>query len=206
MPAISGGPTFESIQALAHRYVEEIRRVQPSGPYHLLGWSLGGVIAHAIAVDLRAAGDEVATLAVMDSYPTNGADDTPDHLTVSELVHGLGLDIGDRVRDDDLTYERAVELIDDAIGQRTGLAAEHLAQISAGFDNSARLMRQFRPGIFDGEMLFFRANGDDHSPHEWDAAVTGGIREVAVPYAHNQMIEPEPLRLVGHALEEYLGG
>ncbi len=40
LPLLSGGPDFGSVQQLAHRYVEEIRTVQPHGPYHLLGWSL----------------------------------------------------------------------------------------------------------------------------------------------------------------------
>ncbi|WP_254710139.1 non-ribosomal peptide synthetase [Streptomyces lunaelactis] len=37
------------VEALAARYWEEIRAVQPQGPYHLLGWSLGAVIAHEMA-------------------------------------------------------------------------------------------------------------------------------------------------------------
>jgi acyl carrier protein len=46
-----------SIEEWADRYLELIRSEQPTGPYHLLGWSFGGVIAHEIAVQLqRAAG------------------------------------------------------------------------------------------------------------------------------------------------------
>ncbi|MFE7802167.1 amino acid adenylation domain-containing protein, partial [Nocardia sp. NPDC057440] len=49
---------FDTLDQLAARYVREIRSVQPHGPYHLLGYSLGGTIAHAIAVQLRGgAGD-----------------------------------------------------------------------------------------------------------------------------------------------------
>src|SRR5690606_16264642 len=52
---------------LADRYLREILRVQPDGPYHLLGWSLGGQLAHAVAVRLRDLGHEVALLAMLDS-------------------------------------------------------------------------------------------------------------------------------------------
>ena len=76
-PVISGEPAFESVQQLAHRYVEEIRTIQPKGPYHLLGWSLGGVIAHVMAIELRSAGAEVATLAIMDSPLVEGDDPFP---------------------------------------------------------------------------------------------------------------------------------
>ncbi|MEO7079168.1 MAG: amino acid adenylation domain-containing protein, partial [Rhodococcus sp. (in: high G+C Gram-positive bacteria)] len=66
LPSISEGGAFESIQALAHRYVEEIRKVQPSGPYNLLGWSLGGAIAHAVAVELRRGESIVESLTILD--------------------------------------------------------------------------------------------------------------------------------------------
>ena len=48
---------LESIEFTAARYLEEVRKIQPEGPYHLAGWSLGGVIAHSMAVLLQAAGE-----------------------------------------------------------------------------------------------------------------------------------------------------
>ncbi|WP_137874239.1 non-ribosomal peptide synthetase, partial [Rhodococcus sp. Q] len=203
LPVISGGPSFTSVADLAHRYVQEIVTVRPHGPYHLLGWSLGGVIAHAIAVELRSRGEVVETLAVMDSFV--GIDeDTPDRLTVAELLHGLGLDLPDA--GDDLTYETAADLLDRSFGQETGLTAAHLQRINAGFTDSARIMRSFTPDLFDGDLLFFRAqrSDGDRSPQEWRDAVTGGIREVAVDCEHNQMIEPDVLAVVGPVLDRYL--
>lgn len=70
-----------------------------------------------MAVELRREGEAVDTLAVMDSYVTNGTDQGPESLTVSELLHGLGLDL-ESVSGEELTYERAVELLDDAFGRR----------------------------------------------------------------------------------------
>lgn len=54
---------------MADGYVAEIRAVQPHGPYHLLGWSFGGLVAHAVAARLEELGEEVALLALLDSYP-----------------------------------------------------------------------------------------------------------------------------------------
>jgi acyl carrier protein len=42
-------PSVSSIDDLAARYVEAITRVQPTGPYSLLGWSVGGLIAYEMA-------------------------------------------------------------------------------------------------------------------------------------------------------------
>ena len=38
-----------TMQKMVRDYVAEIRKIQPSGPYHLVGWSFGGVAAYAIA-------------------------------------------------------------------------------------------------------------------------------------------------------------
>ena len=58
-----------SIDEMAEDYVRLIRKIQPTGPYNLLGWSFGGLVAHAIATQLQATGEEVALLALLDSYP-----------------------------------------------------------------------------------------------------------------------------------------
>jgi amino acid adenylation domain-containing protein len=61
----------ESVEAMAAEYLEEIRRIQPHGPYYLSGGCVGGVVAFELAQQLRAAGEEVATLVLIDSnYPT----------------------------------------------------------------------------------------------------------------------------------------
>ncbi|NVD98021.1 non-ribosomal peptide synthetase [Massilia sp. BJB1822] len=56
-----------SIQAMASAYLEAIRQVQPSGPYSLAGWSLGGMVAYEIAQRLTAAGEGVRFVGMIDS-------------------------------------------------------------------------------------------------------------------------------------------
>jgi thioesterase domain-containing protein len=61
----------ESVEAMATEYVEEIRKVQSHGPYYLSGGCVGGVVAFELAQQLRAAGEDVALLVLIDSnYPT----------------------------------------------------------------------------------------------------------------------------------------
>ncbi|MFF3325356.1 alpha/beta fold hydrolase, partial [Streptomyces sp. NPDC002889] len=62
-------PLPKTLEELAADYVEQIRAIQPTGPYHLLGWSFGGTTAHAMATHIQEQGEEVALLAVLDGYP-----------------------------------------------------------------------------------------------------------------------------------------
>ena len=53
--------------ALARHHVNGIRALQPRGPYRLLGWSLGGLLAVEIAHQLEAEGESLAFVGVVDA-------------------------------------------------------------------------------------------------------------------------------------------
>ncbi|MDC0689465.1 amino acid adenylation domain-containing protein [Mitsuaria sp. RG] len=57
----------ESWEAMVGYYVEQIRRTQANGPYHLLGWSLGGALALEVAHALEQAGQEVGFVGLVDT-------------------------------------------------------------------------------------------------------------------------------------------
>lgn len=67
-----------SLSEIVASYTEGIRRHQPHGPYHLGGWSAGGIIAYAVAQSLMAMGEEIDTIILIDSPPPNhGLDRLP---------------------------------------------------------------------------------------------------------------------------------
>ena len=55
------------LEDMAAHYIGAMREVQPHGPYHLGGWSLGGNIAYEMACQLHEQGDEVGLLTLMDA-------------------------------------------------------------------------------------------------------------------------------------------
>src|SRR6478672_5993336 len=61
-----------TLEEMAADYVTFVRHVQPTGPYHLLGWSFGGLVAHAMATHLQDHGETVVLLALLDCYPVAG--------------------------------------------------------------------------------------------------------------------------------------
>ncbi len=57
----------ETFEEMASAYIEEIRSVQPHGPYYIGGFSGGGITAYEMAHQLRAAGEEVGLLVLLDT-------------------------------------------------------------------------------------------------------------------------------------------
>jgi amino acid adenylation domain-containing protein len=74
-----------STEAMAAHYLDEIRKVQPHGPYYLGGLSFGGTIAFEMAQQLHARGEEVGLVALMDTNLPTWRAYTPDR---SALFYG----------------------------------------------------------------------------------------------------------------------
>ena len=60
-------PTPEEIEERAAEYVPKLMEIQGKGPYILVGWSLGGVLAYACAIGLRDAGCDVRFVGLIDT-------------------------------------------------------------------------------------------------------------------------------------------
>jgi acyl-CoA synthetase (AMP-forming)/AMP-acid ligase II/thioesterase domain-containing protein/acyl carrier protein len=63
---------FTRIDDMAECYVSEIKKVQPLGPYYLGGYSFGGRVAYVMAQKLRARGEDVAFVGLIDVYSQAG--------------------------------------------------------------------------------------------------------------------------------------
>ncbi|BAE55935.1 unnamed protein product [Aspergillus oryzae RIB40] len=68
-----------SLGDLIEGYLNELRRRRPTGPYHLGGWSAGGILAYRLAQILSGEGEEVRSLILIDSPPPRGLDRLPQH-------------------------------------------------------------------------------------------------------------------------------
>ncbi|KAH8432989.1 polyketide synthase alb1 [Aspergillus melleus] len=68
-----------TLDALIDSYITEVRRRQPNGPYHLGGWSAGGILAYRAAQKLINAGEAVHNLLLIDSPVPKGLDKLPQH-------------------------------------------------------------------------------------------------------------------------------
>ncbi|WP_406229858.1 amino acid adenylation domain-containing protein [Nocardia sp. NBC_01009] len=198
---------FDTLDQLAARYVREIRSVQPHGPYHLLGYSLGGTIAHAIAVQLRRDGDAVATLAMMDTRViTARSIRTPTPTIVDLLTEFGGLAVSQLPAD--LTIEAAAELLHRQGGLFTALTPEHLVILHHDYTRLIDLTRGYRPAPFDGDLIYFSSATDprDDGPSPalaWNDSITGRITEHRIPARHERMTDPDALRAIGLVLAEH---
>ncbi|WP_350935577.1 amino acid adenylation domain-containing protein [Micromonospora mangrovi] len=197
------------VAELADEYLTEIRRVQPHGPYRLLGWSFGGVVAHAMAVALQRAGEQVELLAMMDAYPVSAEDAArprDDRETMRMLV---GDDDGEA---DDLPpgfldrYDphAVVEVLRRRDPVLAGFTADEVHALVLAAVNHAEIMAAYRPEVFAGDLLFFSAGRADSagvtSPKLWEEHIAGAVECHDIDTTHLRMTEREPLAEIGGIL------
>ncbi|WP_189413831.1 alpha/beta fold hydrolase, partial [Streptomyces griseoviridis] len=208
------GTTPATIAELAAEYADEIRAVQPAGPYHLLGWSLGGLLAHAVAATLEARGQKVATLALMDAYPdierpAGGQD--PAELTRGihqVLLTEAGVDPA-RAQGRDLDRAEVVALLKEGGTALAGLMDEDRVEAFTDvFVHCSRMMFDPPLGAVRSDVLFFAATRGavDGAPgaDRWRRYTTGTLTVHEVACSHAQMVEPEHIRTIGTVLAAHL--
>ncbi|WSY16897.1 amino acid adenylation domain-containing protein (plasmid) [Embleya sp. NBC_00896] len=196
-----------SVEEIAVDYLEEIRRIQPSGPYQLAGWSFGGAVAHAIATDLRAAGEEVALLALLDAYPggANGEYEVMNARDVLQLAFD-GVDVLEGTADagGKVTPARVLELLRKRGSVLSGLDERAVAALMEVTVNNVRLMGEFTPKRYDGRILLFQAGREKHldargAARLW-APYAAGLEHHLLDSTHADMTRPEALAVIGPVL------
>ncbi len=198
-----------TIDDLAKGYVAHILEVQPQGPYHLLGWSLGGQIAHAIAVLLRERGCAVAVLAMLDSIVLPEDMSPPPTPRMRDLLTHL---LGDEPEDADALPEvsatdAAGELAAAGASFGSGLTSEQLTRLHHGYVEGVRLSHGYRPGVFDGDLLYFSATRgvtESVGAELWRPYVTGALIEHPVEATHAQLTNSDVVAVIGPLLAAHL--
>jgi len=184
-----------SLTGMAADYIEQIRSVQPTGPYHLLGWSFGGIAAHEMAVQLRAAGEEVAALVILDTYPEElepGAE--PELLDPDEAAAAL---------------EARIDWVRREAGDVFGaISDDEVTLLARLFQNNVTLQARHHHTVFDGDMLLLVAGRTRPlgmpTVQRWAPYVAGEIAETRLPCRHPDMPRPEMLGHVWAAISDWL--
>ncbi|WP_067493668.1 non-ribosomal peptide synthetase [Nocardia ignorata] len=201
---LTGTPTIDD---LVEHYLAAVLELQPRGPYHLLGWSLGGQIAHALAVRLRDTGARVGVLTMLDSVVFT-PEEPPTPRMRDLLTHLLGDEPEDADAAPDVTAaEAAATLASTKTSFGTGLSASQLERLHRGYIAGVRLSHTYRPARFDGDLLYFSATRGITAMFDgdmWQPFVTGEVIEHPVEATHAQLTNTSVFAHIGPLLARHL--
>ncbi|KAK3807038.1 MAG: Non-ribosomal peptide synthetase module [Benniella sp.] len=187
---IDGGQSAATLEDMALDYIGEIRRIQPHGPYCLLGYSFGGRVVHAMAAYLERQGERVALLAVMDTIPADQMAETQDpHESLDDDIMVFVHHVVGALPDNSNSYL-----------ERFRQVCSHISRIDRGhtypkYNNGMILFRAMVP-IDPLEPLV--------SPDAWKPHVMGEIETFDIDCTHFDMDQPAPLAAIGSVLAQRL--
>jgi nonribosomal peptide synthetase DhbF len=197
-----------SLDAMLADYARQIRSVQPHGPYHLLGWSLGGALAHALAAELQQQGEAIELLALLDSYPveperrveTGSEQVLADMFQAYARIHG---DSDEPPASPDALRARLVDYLGRGDRESQQLTPE---QRTAGLEvtvANVRLVTPAEPPLFKGDALLLAATENVREwarPQDWAPYLSGSLMRYEVAATHEGMLAPEPAAEIGRIL------
>ncbi|WP_028596506.1 amino acid adenylation domain-containing protein [Paenibacillus assamensis] len=201
----------QSLEEMTADYIAHIRSVQPKGPYRVLGWSLGGNVAQAIAVQLQEAGEEIELLAILDAFPSHylPIKDVPDEdeaLTALLALGGFDRElIEEKLGGEPLTITGALELLRNESSALASLEIETILNLKTTYENSVQLLKTFAPKKFEGNMLFFHSTiipdwFEPIDPEMWLPYLGGKIERHDIECRHKDLCQPGPLDYIGKVI------
>ncbi|SDI77132.1 phthiocerol/phenolphthiocerol synthesis type-I polyketide synthase D [Frankineae bacterium MT45] len=157
----------DTIEAKVARYIPLIREIQPHGPYRLMGWSFGGVLAGETAHQLVEAGEEVDVLARIDTIIPLVDPDQELH----ELLVGRYQRFAEYILE---TYDKVLEIPYDDLPnmseqEHIAIFRDALTSVGVGMPPGvlehqytsyvdARIAERYQPKLFHGRMILYRAS------------------------------------------------
>ncbi|NCE86326.1 hypothetical protein DK870_18235 [Pseudomonas sp. Q1] len=208
-PALSAQPLAGSISELASQYLQAVRQVQPTGPYRLLGWSFGGLVAHAMTQQLEAMGEQVDWLVLLDSQLADSEPlpsiSAPEHLDNLFRVLGYPAPVPAPTRETVRWEEVAAYLgsHDSPFAFLPISVFDTLLDVSL---HHYRLSADFSPPAIQAPLIYLRAANatDPHSINAWRASTRGGFRLYDVPANHDDLTQPAAVAQIGPILQSLL--
>ncbi len=203
-------PPAKSIEEMAARYLAEVRRVQPQGPYRLGGWSMGGLVAFEMARQLAAEGQAPELLALIDTLPpeTATAPATYEKLVASfaqDMARLLGSEIGISPAELRSLPEREKLAHVVRLGHTAGLlpadfGPAQIAPLFATFAANLQASRAYAPEPYTGRLTLWvsEATAASHAAalDAWSRLVPAGLDRTLLPGDHYSLLRrPEVERL-----------
>ncbi|WP_156744296.1 non-ribosomal peptide synthetase, partial [Mycobacterium sp. 1164985.4] len=211
-----GEPEPASIRDMARIYADRLQALHPDGPYNLLGWSFGGPVAHALAIELTRRGCRVHRLVLLDPAlrtNSNQMEQVPDQSEIQSYVldrflEPSRIDIPEGLRP--RTYQQAEELV-----RRRGDTADIVLPPKQLFDfvvrkrlANQRHLVEHVPDVFDGDVTIFAAKSEDgdasHHQTDWRPYVAGDLRVHFLDSHHDEMMTTASLDRYCHLLKTSL--
>jgi amino acid adenylation domain-containing protein/FkbH-like protein len=227
---LDGKTEFESLEEMAGQYVNDLRLMQPHGPYYLGGYCFGGNVAYEMACQLAASGEKIGLLALINCAPPNSGYGRLQYNPawfwrfLRNLVYWAGYcaQWTPSQRRDFFRWKmkmarknlRALLRIPNKTCTR--LDVENMVDLSSFtpeqqelWETHIRGQLNYKPKPFEGRVHLFRSLGHPvwcsfDPQYGWGELARGGVEVTMVPAGHEKILEEPFVKVVAEGIEKIL--
>ncbi|MCA1567458.1 MAG: condensation domain-containing protein [Acidobacteria bacterium] len=205
------------IEDMAAEYIRAIREVQPEGPYHLCGWSMGGVISFEMSHQLDAQGESVSFLGLIDSVSPLIVPAEEDELILIEVfARNLGLIPQDLSISRGDMARMSLEEIPSYLGEQakaSNLLPAHLltgraTQLYHVFKTNLEAFKRYQPRHPAGRITLWTSEETTSiikdPTHGWGNLSVEKIEVFRMPGEHHTILRPPIVETLASQLETQL--
>ena len=203
-------PPHTRVEDMAAHYIKEMRELQPEGPYFIGGRSLGGMVAFEMAQQLKAQGQAIGLLALLDTYPSGYAKLFRNEATLrAALRRGLRRTKAHLANLRSLSVSEGLSyLIKKARFAPRKMKSQVWRRVYQSYENFGRplprmlkdikefnslAVRDYTPQVYDGQVTLFWASADLRTSIDlvegWRALAGGGIEVHEIPGSHLDIVK-----------------
>jgi thioesterase domain-containing protein len=218
-------PPDTRMEHMAAHYIEEIRTVQPEGPYFLGGKSFGGMTAFEMAQQLHQQGQQVALLALFDTYRPGFTSLFPDPRSLRERNRtDLHLRNLKRLRPSEMLTYVLARVRNVAQREKRRMRNRTLAIATSFYQGLGRPLpselqyiksanykafNEYKPQVYSGKVTLFRARTQlrrmENVPDMgWGELVSGAVEVHDVPGEHSTMFYEPHVNVLAEKLSACL--
>lgn len=192
-----------TIEAAAARHIAAIRSKRPHGPYRLMGHSFGGLVAFEAAQQLTAAGEEVESLVILDTYlprsaALGGAADESDAGTITRAPSLVARVLPDGLPDR-AHVGRQVRARLAGIWRHSGQR-----QYDAFYDLAQLMIRRYVIHPYAGRVALVIADENPDGAAAWDHLLTGERVDVMMTAEHTSILREPHVATLAERLRPFL--
>ncbi|MCX5339288.1 alpha/beta fold hydrolase [Streptomyces atratus] len=198
-----------SVEEVADDCIEAMARVQPEGPYRLMGHSFAGIVAHAVAARLAERGQQVELIVCLDAKPAEDEEDIPEH-GHEEYYRGilelLGVSTAEPAAED-LTFEEFAAVARTTNTVLGSIEESEFLTIMRVMENNIEITKGYRHRQVATEMMLFAATQETDTvlePDVWHEYLAGPLEYRRMDCSHAGMLKPEVLSQIGTLIQDRL--
>lgn len=204
-----------TIEEMAAEYITEIRRIQPCGPYFLLGYSIGGLVMFEAAQQLLRHGEQIALLALIDPSPPSNLE----HITKTSMFKH-SLDYHQKGSGSSVILQKCRDILRRIRGRirwtrRITKRAVCEGCLTLGYrlppflrlfyfdDRSTEVIKRYNAQVYPGSFLLFRRL-DNSTESQWRRLATGELEIHETWVDHNEFLEEPYVQILAEKIKDHI--